>query len=69
MREINSMSMMNALAKNRPNSLPCTVRTTRQRLAIKGLVVRFDLEIEPLELLNDRALGCCQLSPEVLIIF
>ncbi len=31
MRDINSMSRGNALAPNRRNSAPCTVRTSRQR--------------------------------------
>ena len=31
MHDINSMSRRNALAQNRHNSLPCTVRTSRQR--------------------------------------
>ena len=31
MRDINSMSRGNALAPNRHNSVPCTVRTSRQR--------------------------------------
>ncbi len=36
--------------------------------AIKGLVVCNKLDLEPLDLLNGLALGCYQLSPEVLIV-
>ncbi len=36
--------------------------------AIKGLVVCNNWDLEPLDLLNGLALGCYQLSPEVLII-
>ncbi len=35
--------------------------------AIKKLVVCNDWDLEPLDLLNGLALGCYQLSPEVLI--
>ena len=37
-------------------------------LAIKGLVVRNNWDLEPLDLLNGLALGCYQQSPEVLIV-
>ena len=36
--------------------------------AIKGLVVCNNWDLEPLDLLNGLALGCHQLSPEILII-
>ncbi len=36
--------------------------------AIKGLVVCNNWDLEPLDLLNGRALGCYQPSPEVLIV-
>ena len=35
--------------------------------AIKGLVVCNNWDLEPLDLLNSLALGCCQPSPEVLL--
>ena len=35
--------------------------------AINGLVVCNNWDLEPLDLLNGLALGCCQPSPEVLI--
>ncbi len=37
-------------------------------LAIKGLVVCNNWDLEPLDLLNGLALGCYQPSPEVLIL-
>ena len=36
--------------------------------AVKGLVVCNGWDLEPLDLLNGMALGCYQLSPEVLIV-
>ncbi len=67
-RDINSISRGNALAPNRRNSVPCTVRTSRQRLAIKVLFVCNSWDLEPLDLLIGLALGCYQPSPEVLFI-
>ncbi len=68
MRDINSMRRGNALAPNRRNSLPCTVRTSSKGRATKGLVVCNNWDLEPLDLLNGLALGCYQPSPEVLIV-
>ena len=54
------------MAPNRRNSIPCTVRTSRR--AIKGLVVFNSWDLEPLDQLNDLALGCYEpSSPEVLL--
>ena len=58
MRDINSMGKGNALAQKRRNSVLCTVRTSKQDRAIKGLVVCNGWEIEPLDLINCLALGC-----------
>ncbi len=61
MRDINSMSRVNALAPNRRNSVPFTVRTFRPRLCTNW-------DLEHLDLLNGLALDCYQPSPEVLIV-
>ncbi len=63
-----SKSMGYVLAKNRRNSFPCTVRTSRQRSGrtVKRLVICNSLDIETLDLLNGLAVGCCNKpSPEV----
>ncbi len=65
MHDIDSMSRANALAPNRYNSVACTVRTSYEGHAIKGLIVCNDWDLEPLNWLNVLALGCYQASPEV----
>ena len=69
MRDINSMSRENALVQNWRNSVPCTVRLPNKGLAIKGLVVYNDMDLEPLDLLNCMAVGFSQPFPEVWIVF
>ena len=67
MCDINSMSRGNAMAPNRRNSLPCTVRTSipDKGRAIKVLVVCNNWDLEPLDLQNGLALGCYQPFLEV----
>ncbi len=60
---MNSMSSVNELAPNRWNSVPCTIRTFRQRTCNQRLVVFNSWDLEPVDLLNGLALGCCQPSP------
>ena len=50
MREVNSMSRGNVLAQNRRNSLPCTVKTSRQRSYNQK-------DLKPSFLFKDLALG------------
>ncbi len=49
MRDINSMSRENALVQNWRNSVSCTVRLPVKGLAINGLVVYNDRDLEPLD--------------------
>ncbi len=56
------------MAPIKRNSVPYTVRTPDIGRAIKGLVVFNNWDLEPLDLLNGLALGCYQLSTEVLIV-
>ena len=35
---------------------------------IKGMIVCNNWDLEPLDLLNDLALGCCQMSHDLLIV-
>ncbi len=58
------MSRGNALAPNRGNSVPRTVRTSRQRSCNQ----RVGWDIEPLDLLNVLALGCYHSHPDVIIV-
>ena len=69
MRDINSMSMGNALVPNRRNSVPCTVRIPEKGGAIKWLVVCNNWDLEPLDLLDGLAIGCYQPSPGILIVY
>ncbi len=50
------------LTWNRWNLLQCTIRTFRQRLCIKELVVCNVWDLEPLDLLSVLSLGCYQPS-------
>ena len=68
MRDINNMSVGNALALNRRNSVPAQLGLPDICRAIKGLVVCNNLDLEPLDLQNGLDLGCYQPSPEVLIL-
>ena len=63
MHDITSMSRGNALAPNICNSVPCTVRTSREKgSAIKGFVVCNNLDLKTLDLLNGLTLGCYEPS-------
>ena len=63
MREINSMNRGNTLTINRRNHAQLGI--TDKGLAIKGLVVCNDWDLEPLDLLNSLAVACHKPSPEV----
>ncbi len=65
MRDINSMSRGNALAQTQYNAQLVLPDKSR---AVKGLVVCYDRDLEPLDLLNSLDLGCYQPSSEVLLI-
>ncbi len=65
--DINSMSRENALAGT--NNYRAWLGLPDKNRAIKGLIVCNDWDLEPLDLFNDLALGCCQPSPEVLIVY
>ena len=68
MRDINSLSRGNALAKTGATQHHAQLKLTDKGCAIKGLVVCNDWDLVPLDLLNCLALGCYQPSPEVLIV-
>ncbi len=59
----------NALAPNRRNSVPFTVRTSRQRSCTQRLVVCNNWDLERLDLLNGQALGCYQHSVLIVLTF
>ena len=63
MREINSMNRGNTLTINRRNHAQLGI--TDKGLAIKGLVVCNDWDLEPLDLLSGLELGCYQPFVEV----
>ncbi len=66
MCDINSMSRWTALAQNRRNSGPCTIKGLPDKdYPIKGFIVCNDWDLEPFDILNGLALDCYQPSLEV----
>ena len=65
MRDINKMRKGNALSQNWRNSVPCTIRTSKQRSCNQKVGFCDNWDLKPLELLNRLALGCYQPYPEV----
>ena len=57
-----SLGRGNALAQTQYNAQLVLPDKSR---AVKGLVVCYDRDLEPLDLLNSLALGCYQQSPEI----
>ncbi len=68
MRDIISMSLVNALAKIGATQYNTQLRLPDKGRAIKGLVFCKSWIQEPLDLLNGLALGCYQPSPAVLVV-
>ena len=60
MRDINSMCRGNALAQTDATQYHAQLGLPDKGRTIKGLVVCYDWELEPLDLLNGRALGFYQ---------
>ena len=68
MRNINSMSRGNVLARTGATQYHEQLGLPDKGRAIKGLVVTNNWDLEPLDFLNGLALGCYQPSPKVLIV-
>ncbi len=65
MRDINSMIGGNSLAQNRPTHYHAQLGLPDKGRAIKGLVVCYGWDLEPLDLLNGLTLGCYQSFSDV----